>query len=63
MTALPPLRPEITITPVEQEGETQFVLQDPAGYAPHQLVVTPGVLVVLHLLDGIRSRAEAMRRS
>lgn len=58
MIPLPPLRPELTITPAEQQGESFFVVRDPSGYAPHQLVITPGVLLVLHLLDGVLTREE-----
>ena len=56
MDLFPPLRPELAIEPMEQGGESFFVIRDSAGYAPSDLVLTPAALFVLHLFDGERTR-------
>ena len=50
-----PIRPrlrQVECQPVEQDGQKQFVLSDPAGFAPNQVVVSPAVVFLLQRFDG-----------
>lgn len=50
-----PLRPRVRYVDchaVEQEGQRSFVLSDPTGLAPNQVVVSPAVVFLLQHFDG-----------
>lgn len=48
----------VEVIPLEHEGKPAFALRDPAGFAPHTVVVSPAVVLILQHFDGRRSVAE-----
>jgi hypothetical protein len=64
--APPPLRRDIEVFPVEQDGRSLAGLRDPAGYTPSVIVLPGPLLGLVALFDGERSivdvQAEIMRR-
>lgn len=66
MSAVPRLRRDIEVFPVEQDGRPLIGVRDPAGYTPSVLLLSQPLLAVVALFDGERSiadvQAEIMRR-
>ncbi len=57
---IPPLRQDLELLPIQEDGEDLLVLRDPAGYSEEMLVFRPAAMALLQLFDGSRSIATLM---
>lgn len=55
---LPPLRPDLEISPFDHEGQPMFMLSDMTGLNPDTVAVPAAVVFVASLFDGKRGPAE-----
>jgi hypothetical protein len=53
--AIPPLRSELELVPIKDDGEDLLLLRDPSGYSDEMLVFKPAAMALLQLFDGSRS--------
>lgn len=51
-SALPALRRDLEMIPIEREGKTMFVLRDLEGFSDKTVALSPGGMAVASLLDG-----------
>lgn len=57
---VPPLRRELTLIPVAQNGDRYLYVEDAMGYAPADLALKAEVQSLLILFDGVKSISELM---
>ncbi|MEK9144564.1 MAG: AmmeMemoRadiSam system protein B [Elusimicrobiota bacterium] len=55
---IPALRADTEAFPIEQEGRSMIVLQDPEGIAGQSLALSPSAMLLASLLDGRRTASE-----
>lgn len=60
---IPPIRFEVQIIPIEQNGESFLYFQDQYGYAPSNFAVPASARNLLALFDGNRSVDDIMKHS
>lgn len=62
MHVIPPLRADLDVFPIEQDGEPFIILRDPHGYSDRMMRLRPQAWALLMLMDGSRSAADLCAR-
>lgn len=52
---IPPLRHDLELLPVREEGEDLLLLRDPSGYSEEMLLLRPAAMALLRFFDGQHS--------
>lgn len=58
MHPIAPLRTDLDVFPIEQDGEPFIILRDPLGYSDRMMRLRPQAWALLMLMDGTRSAAD-----
>jgi MEMO1 family protein len=62
MHLIPPLRADLDVFPIEQDGEPFIILRDPLGFSDRMMRLRPQAWALLMLMDGSRSAADLCAR-
>jgi MEMO1 family protein len=57
---IPPLRNDLELLPIRDDGEDLLLLRDPSGYSDQMLVFRPAAMALLRLFDGRCSIGELL---
>ncbi|MBR9975218.1 MAG: AmmeMemoRadiSam system protein B, partial [Bacteroidetes bacterium] len=52
---IPPLRHDLELLPVQEDGEDLLLLRDPSGYSEEMLLLRPAAMALLRFFDGRHS--------
>ena len=52
---IPPLRNDLELSPIREDGEELLLLRDPSGYSDEMLAFRPAAMALLRLFDGRHS--------